>query len=126
MTDIDLIASYLSAVTEKIESFGPLIANWKIQEEIDMTIGRGFIKGVITFFDGSRLEIVEQLPITRQKYRFHLMDAEQKLIARWDSAPHHTHLSSFPHHKHTSSGVEDHPAVNLLEILDEMILLLHI
>jgi len=48
------------------------------------------------------------------------MDAQNNLIARWDSAPHHKELSTFPFHKHTPQGPEEHGAITLLDALDEI------
>ena len=48
------------------------------------------------------------------------MDAQDALIVRWDSAPHHKGLATFPFHKHTPSGLEEHGAITLLAALDEV------
>jgi hypothetical protein len=49
------------------------------------------------------------------------MDAQDNLIVRWDSAPHHKNLETFPFHKHTPAGVEEHGAITLLEAMDEVV-----
>lgn len=51
---------------------------------------------------------------------------ENKLIVRWDSAPHHKELASFPFHKHTGHSAEAHKPMTLLEALDEIVRLLKI
>jgi len=48
------------------------------------------------------------------------MDAHLNLIVRWDSVAHHEGLSTFPFHRHTMQGIEAHPAITLLEALDEI------
>lgn len=93
-----------------------IIVNSSFQREIDTNLETGFIKGRITFLDGSVLEFSEQLPTARQKFRFHYMDAEGNLILRWDSAPHHRHLSTFPFHLHTPQGVQEREAITMLEV----------
>jgi len=60
------------------------------------------------------------LPTQRQKFRFHYMDAENNLILRWDSAPHHRHLCTFPFHVHTPQGPQEHPPITLLEVLSRI------
>ena len=35
-----------------------------------------------------------------RKYSYHWQDLDKNLLIRWDTAPHHKHLSTFPHHKH--------------------------
>lgn len=118
------IDEYLAALDAKWQNLGGLIASSSIEREIDTDLDIGFIKGQITFADGSRLEFAEQLPTERKKFRFHFMDAQKNLIVRWDSAPHHKSLSTYPFHKHTTDGVEEHPAITLLEALDGVVPLL--
>jgi hypothetical protein len=113
--------SYLAALDAKIRAAQGFITRWSIQREIDENLGIGFIQGHIVFADGSRLEFTEQLPTTRQKYRIHYTDAQNHLIVRWDSAPHHRGLWTFPFHKHTPTGLEEHSAVTLLATLDEVL-----
>jgi len=86
------IEEYLAKLDAKLQEIAPVIISSSIQREIDINLGMGFIKGRITFADGSILEFSEQLPVERTKFRFHYMDAENNLIARWDSAPHHRDL----------------------------------
>ena len=180
------IAEYLVKLDAQLQEIAPIIISSSIQREIDANLGMGFIKGRITFVDGSTLEFSEQLPVERTRFRFHLyfrlfldpnpnltttycvgatldtqdglesifprcskiifcgtdhkmlyslireytrnlsergvhyMGAENNLIARWDSAPHHRKLWTFPFHLHTPQGVEEHPAITLLEVLDKI------
>ncbi|MBI5602904.1 MAG: hypothetical protein HY879_06080 [Deltaproteobacteria bacterium] len=114
------IEFYLAALHEKLREIEGLVLSRTIQQEIDGTLGIGYIKGQIVFIDGSKLEFSEQLPTDRSKFRFHYMDAQKNLIVRWDSAPHHMELSTFPFHKHTQEGTEEHPGTTLLNILAEI------
>ncbi len=114
------IEPYLTALYDKVRELEGLVTSSSIQQEIDSNLGIGFIKGQITFIDGSKLYFSEQLPTDRDKYRFHYMDIQSKLIARWDSAPHHKELRTFPFHKHTNENTEEHRATNLIETLDEI------
>lgn len=112
---------YLAALDAKIRALQGIVVTWSIQREMDANLGVGFIKGHITFADGSRLEFSEQLPTSRQRFRLHYMDAQANLVVRWDSAPHHKDLGTFPFHQHTPSGVKEHRAITLLEALDEVV-----
>jgi hypothetical protein len=114
------IEEYLAKLDTKLQEMAPIIISSSIQREIDINLGLGFIKGRVTFVDGSTLEFSEQLPVERTKFRFHCMDAENNLSVRWDSAPHYRELRTFPFHLHTPQGVEEHPAITLLEVLDEI------
>ena len=113
--------TYLAALDTKIRALQGIVIAWSIQREMDANLGIGFIKGHIAFVDGSRLEFSEQLPTTRQRFRLHYMDAQDNLIVRWDSAPHHKDLRTLPFHKHTPVGLEEHGAITLLEAMDEIV-----
>jgi len=39
--------------------------------------------------DGSTLQFLELINITRLKYRFHFMDNSDKMVFKYDNAPHH-------------------------------------
>lgn len=114
------IQEYLAQLDAKIQGLADIIVDSSIQREIDTNLDVGFIKGRLTFLDGSVLEFSEQLPIQRQKFRFHYMDVENNLILRWDSAPHHRRLSTFPFHLHTPQGIQGHPPITLLEVLSRI------
>ena len=116
---------YLLALEAKLRSIEGYIVAQAIEQELDANIGIGYVRGSIAFFDGSRLEFTEQLPPSRRKYRIHLMNADDQLLVRWDSAPHHQELSTYPFHKHTTRGVEVHKAMTVLEALDEIIAMLN-
>lgn len=78
----------------------------------------------ITINNGSLLEASERIEREQQyllmtKYSFHWQDADGKLIARWDDAPHHPHLATFPYHVHDGSeeNVQPHETVTLADVL---------
>ena len=114
------IQEYLAALDAKLREMEGLVSSSSIHREIDTNLTLGFVKGRIIFIDGSILEFSEQLPTERQKFRLHYMDAQKRLIIRWDSAPHHKELSTFPHHKHTPQAVAPHKPLTLLEVLGEL------
>ncbi|MEK6767336.1 MAG: DUF6516 family protein, partial [Planctomycetota bacterium] len=64
--------------------------------------------------EGSRKEV------SREKYRYQLMDSENKEIFRFDNASHHKSIASFPHHKHIDTSVYESPAPSLTDILREI------
>lgn len=112
------IEEYLAALEDKIAELDAMITSQTIEHNIDANVNLGFVRGQITFVDGSRLEFTEQLPIDRRKFRIQYMDAQNGLLARWDSAPHYKNLATFPFHKHTPQGVAAHEAITALQILE--------
>ncbi|MBN2006788.1 MAG: hypothetical protein JXA21_25765 [Anaerolineae bacterium] len=115
------IAAYLASVDNRLREMEGIISSCVIERRIDANLNIGLIKGRIEFVDGSVLEFSEQLPTHRHKFRFHYMDVEHNMLTRWDSAPHHRALSTFPFHEHTPQGVEAHPAITLLEVLEVVV-----
>jgi hypothetical protein len=120
------VEAYLIALDAKFHALEGFISAVSIHREVDANLNVGFIKGNITFLDGSLLEFSEQLPPERRRYRLHYMDGENNLIVRWDSAPHHKEFSTFPYHKHTAHAAEAHGPISLLEALDEIVTLMHV
>ena len=114
----------LNLLEEKLETLSKVIVSITFHKEVDANINRGFIKGRIRFVDGSCLDFSEQLPVERRKFRFHYMDAQNKLITRWDSAPHHPELPTHPFHMHRPEGIVPHPPITLLEVLEKVELML--
>ncbi len=120
------IEDYLHALDVRLRELAGLIAASEVYREININLGIGFQKGKITFVDGSRFEFTEQLPVERRKFRLHYMNAQNELIVRWDSAPHHKGVATFPFHKHTPERVESHPATTALEAIELIVRLLRI
>lgn len=78
----------------------------------------GIIKGKIVFVDNYSLDFRELVSAEHTDYRFHFMDGNNRLIKRWDSAPHHKEITSFPFHLHTPEGVMECDKINLIEVID--------
>lgn len=58
---------------------------------------------------------------TRYKYSYHYQDADDKLIFRYDMAPHHQEIGTFPHHKHSAGEVAvESTAPSLADVLEEI------
>lgn len=85
----------------------------------------GYVEGEVRFVDGSRLVFFEFLRRAaaggwgRDKYRYQFMDDNNRLLFRYDNAPHHREVETFPHHKHVPSGVTYSSALGLAEVLIE-------
>ncbi len=78
----------------------------------------GYFKAILVFSDNSKLFLFELVEIINdkpriEKYRYHYQNAEEKLIFRWDNAPHYPKMNSFPHHFHAGNrAIESaHPAI---------------
>ena len=84
-----------------------------------------YIRGTVLFTDASSLDLSLFIQKTGRalsvdKYRFHYMDRQSRMIFRYDNAPHHPGLSSFPHHKHLSNRTITASFKELSDILEEI------
>lgn len=94
--------------------------------DIILTSLGAVIKVRIKFYDGSQLSISEQVDvgtdqqINRKSYKFHYQADDEKLIFRYDNAPHHRNLATFPAHKHTEDDVIEASPPDLTDVLREI------
>lgn len=83
-----------------------------------------YIEDRLIFYDGSFLEIEEALylsdhRIEKLRYTYHYQKGD-RLIFRYDNAPHHPELPTFPHHKHVDDRVEPCQEPDLQDVLREI------
>ncbi len=111
---------YFGVVQQAIQS-APHVISFEIAfEEIDQN--ECYIRGKLQLTGGWELHIAEYVitgpTFERTKYRYHLQNAEGKLVVRWDNAPHHRQVATFPHHRHDAAGrVQESPAMDIEAIL---------
>lgn len=115
------ISAYFNFITRVAERSGAASVDIEFNQR-DPMFGR--VNGVISFYDGSRLEFRETVAIERYRpvkfsYRYQYIRAGEAVL-RYDNAPHHPDLPSFPHHKHV--GNERLPATEptLSQVLNEV------
>lgn len=112
-----MIRDYFSEVEKKFEEIKWLIKKKNI-EFSSVSEEMGIIKGKIVFVNNYSLDFRELVSLEHTHYRFHFMNENNKLIKRWDSAPHHKEITSFPFHLHTPEGVMECGKTNLIEVID--------
>lgn len=115
---------------EKTVSECPYIINWEIYKD-RRSLYLGFIEGKIEFIDQSRLYLMEfvdtSLGVERYKYKYQYQDNENRMIFRYDMAPHLPDVKTFPHHKHVKAGLKaeqvfESTAPTLKEVIEEICL----
>jgi hypothetical protein len=52
-------------------------------------------------------------------YRYHCQDAQNRLLFRYDNAPHFPDLASFPHHKHLPDDTVESEKPTIFQVLKE-------
>jgi len=53
-----------------------------------------------------------------RRYSFHVFH-DNRMIARWDNAPHHPGVKTFPHHKHVGGDIQDSEDMDVEKALAE-------
>lgn len=117
------IAVYLKEIAEKIQTLENIYIE-KYEEEI-LTAWIFNLCIRIRFVQGYLLEINEAAYVEEEQfdflsYRYHLQNAQNTLIFRYDNTPHFPQLSSFPHHKHLPYAVENSQKPKLLQVICEV------
>jgi len=109
--------------TEKVLQDFPNIRSYALNKKT-YNNRQGSINRRIVFNNGYLLEFTEVVDTEEPgkiKYRYHYMDASQKLIFRYDNAPHYPQVKSFPHHKHTTRVIKASKEPSLQDILLEIL-----
>jgi hypothetical protein len=106
----------------------PIVKDIEILDEFITSVS-GFLDCRVLIIDGSELYVSEYFTvlenrIKRDKYSYHLQKND-KLIIRWDNAPHHRELSTFPFHIHKKNGVQESKEMTVDDILEEISKIIH-
>ena len=83
----------------------------------------------VRFVNGHLLEINEAVIIKNGQiaylsYRYHLQDKQNKLVFRYDNAPHFPTLDNFPHHKHLPDNVDSTKKISIVDAIKEASLII--
>ncbi|XCN71608.1 MAG: DUF6516 family protein [Candidatus Electrothrix aestuarii] len=118
-----LIEEYFRHIGQTIEESCSIINSQLVNDKRSLYIG--FIEGKLIFLNGSSLRFMEFVNLKaetkRYKYSYHYQDSDDKLVFRYDMAPHHQEVRTFPHHKHTATGdIIESTAPSLAEVLEEI------
>lgn len=121
-----LINEYFQQIKNLIEAC-PIVHSYNLMTD-DRSLYLGFIRGELYFFDGSLLHIREfvnvKSGVERGKYTYQYMGIFNKLIFRYDNAPHHQELNlpNYPHHKHVASedNIISSDAPSLADVIKEI------
>jgi len=114
-----MIRNYFSEVEKKLEGITWLIKKKRIEFNL-VSEEMGIIKGKIVFINHYALDFRELVSEEHTDYRIHFMNGNNRLIKRWDSAPHHKEIATFPFHLHTPEGVMECDKVNLIEVIENI------
>ncbi|MCZ7394100.1 MAG: DUF6516 family protein [Candidatus Methanoperedens sp.] len=77
------------------------------------------LKIQVRLVNGWKLHVWEHATPKIRRYAYHVSKG-QKLIIRWDNAPHHKQIRTFPHHKHVKEAVLESKERMVEDILIEL------
>ena len=94
---------YFSEIQSLIRS-SIFVENVNVEYEVKSR-SIGIVHGILGLIDGSTLQFMELINITRDKmirlkYRFHLTNVNDEMVFRYENASHHLEIATYPHHKH--------------------------
>jgi hypothetical protein len=120
-----LLKDYLAEIYKTIDEFtqtGLILSSDVITDFRTEKIG--FIKGSVSFIDGSILFFKEYLDVRyrliKPTYSFHYQDPSSLLRFRYDNALHKPD-PGFHDHKHTTHGLSPSTVPDLRKILEEIV-----
>lgn len=118
-----MIDAYFQTLLQSIDQ-NPLVASKTITLK-KYTDFIGYIRGVLTFLDGSRPHFKEHLDFEeaepKRDYSYHYR-RDTQLVFGYDNTPHHRAVPTFPHHvhRHSETQVEPSSPPDLTGILAEI------
>jgi len=111
---------------KKVQDILDTLSSSKIVEEIEVMVlvqepGRQALRAVAELEDGYVLFINEALGGDFRRYSYHVQK-EERMVRRWDNAPHWPDMKTFPHHLHIESEkkVSECREVFVEDVLSEM------
>ena len=110
----------------KVQDILNVLSSSEIVEEMEVMVlvqepGRQALRAVATLESGYVLHINEALGRNFRRYSYHVQK-EEKMVRRWDNAPHWPGMKTFPHHLHIESEkkVSECREVFVEDVLNEM------
>ena len=95
----------------------PLVQSFEVIE-FRQQFSSLFLKLKVVFIDNSVLFTKEYFDTQSRNYSYHWQSINEKLIMRWDNAPHHKNINTYPHHVHIKddSNIHDSNIIVLIEV----------
>jgi hypothetical protein len=122
-----LLSRYLANIETAIKELKSAYIEHYLEEiltplRINLRIRVRFVSGHLLEFNES--VIIEEGQINHLSYRYHLQDKQNKLVFRYDNAPHFPTLANFPHHKHLPDKVDSTKKISIAEAIREASLII--
>jgi hypothetical protein len=118
------LLDYLSSVADKLGELGGTFTRGPLVE-IDDSQKTGVLEVELTFATGHTFSATlftagpDNFP-DWIAYKFHLMDADERTVFRYDNTRYHPVGPHYPQHKHEGSRVVDAARPSLAAIIDEV------
>jgi hypothetical protein len=118
----NILSDYLNTVEQAVLTITDAYIENYVEEILTPT--RANLRLRIRFTNGCLLElneavIVQDNQLISLDYRYHYQDKQNRLIFRYDNAPHFPDLASFPHHKHLPDKTIESNKPTIFQVLKE-------
>lgn len=102
------LTAYLKRIERTVNNLGDV--HIELYREDRASFSDAVLRIRLRFQNQYLLEIseavyIEDEKIAHRRYRYHFQDARNRLLFRYDNAPHFPDLDTFPHHKHLPDAV---------------------
>ena len=120
-----MINAFIQEIEEAISN-SSIVVSSTIQKYFGSSKKEAYISGDLLFIDMSSFEFAVYITergrkVIFDKYRLQYMDSQNRLVFRYDNAPHYKDIPVFPNHKHLHDGkVISATPPKLSEILEEI------
>ena len=81
--------------------------------------GESRLKVRVELVNGWQMDYWERVSPQSRRYSFHVFQGD-RVIVRWDNAPHHRYVGTFPHHKHVGAAVAESEEMDIAKALIEL------
>ncbi len=121
-----MIQSYFDKIKKVVDQYTG--THFVLESDVNFETrrgGQGYLKGRITFTDGSALHFSEYLDcigevVDKLMFTYHYQSESHQLIFRYDNALHRP-LLSYPEHKHVPGQVIEAMAPTFDDVLTEIL-----
>jgi len=92
----------------KIQEILDVLSSSEVVQELEVTVlvqepGKQALRAKATLTGGYVLHVNEALGREFRSYSYHVLKGD-KMVRRWDNAPHWPKMKTFPHHLHLPDG----------------------